>query len=366
MLRQLLLLSVLSIPLAHANVGDAHGVVLEAQHLFSEPDSVQISTCVDGSKEIPFKTVNSGRCDCSAGTDEPGTGAYLDTTQECCNRPEGCSEVCSAKCIRSEETRGKNQDAEQNIRKKGFEMRSKYIASARSLEDTLKRAVVRSQNAAAGKEQQASHLKHIITIMESTEKMLDLVLGIRGQSAEVSLDPIAKPAPSEDTALVRAREAFKKAQRDAITLKDFAGMYERMLDEQSNTTMYGRDGEWLEVRFSRLTKDIGDYTYQVTLFGKAARISNNGGEILSLGKFASWNPDTDVTEGSSKYYQKQMYTNGTQCWNGVHRSVQLKFECGLENAILSVEEPEECRYVFMCTSPAVCFQSEEDETDKGL
>ncbi|KAA1473358.1 hypothetical protein DENSPDRAFT_881980 [Dentipellis sp. KUC8613] len=366
MLRQLLLvISVLSIPLAHANVDNAHGVTPEVQRLFSEPDSVQTWTCLDGSKEIPLKAVNNGHCDCPDGTDEPATGACLDTTQECCDGSDGRSEVCSTKCIKSGETIGKNQEAETNIRKKGYEIRSKYIASAQEFKNVLKRMIADWRSMIAARDKEASRLKHIITIMESTEELLAAVLGERHYSFSMFYDSIAKP-PSEDAALGRAREALKEAEGYVNFTRESIGHQESLLDDLFNTTKYGKEGEWVDQRYSRLTKDIGDHTYEVFLFHEVTQMSNNGGEMLSLGKFSSWNPAPNVTEGSSEYYKEQLYTNGTQCWNGVHRSVQLKFECGLENAILSVEEPEECKYLFTGTSPAVCFALEEGETGKSL
>lgn len=53
-------------------------------------------------------------------------------------------------------------------------------------------------------------------------------------------------------------------------------------------------------------------------------------------------------------YSVHSHTHGTRCWNGPDRSVKVFFECGSENEILSVTEPEKCEYHFTAKSPAVC------------
>ena len=40
-------------------------------------------------------------------------------------------------------------------------------------------------------------------------------------------------------------------------------------------------------------------------------------------KFTSWNLSPDVTEGSPEYYSKQVYSQGTRCWNGPQRNVKV-------------------------------------------
>ncbi|CAG8826587.1 14368_t:CDS:2, partial [Dentiscutata erythropus] len=60
------------------------------------------------------------------------------------------------------------------------------------------------------------------------------------------------------------------------------------------------------------------------------------------------------SESDPGYYTQQIYANGLRCWNGPERSVKLNLECGIENEIISVVEPEKCEYHLKMKTPAVC------------
>ncbi|KAF9935479.1 hypothetical protein BGZ65_003363 [Modicella reniformis] len=85
-----------------------------------------------------------------------------------------------------------------------------------------------------------------------------------------------------------------------------------------------------------------EYTYSVCLFGEANQKSHS---TTYLGKFSSWDDDD---------YSVQIYSGGTQCWNGPQRSVRLEMSCGVENQLVSVTEPSKCEYLFKLQTPAVC------------
>eukprot|EP00965_Chrysotila_dentata_P209505 6185332-Pleurochrysis_carterae.AAC.1 len=50
--------------------------------------------------------------------------------------------------------------------------------------------------------------------------------------------------------------------------------------------------------------------------------------------------------------------SGTPCWNGPVRSLSVSLSCAADNEILSVDEPEVCKYQMVFATPAVC--TEED------
>ena len=49
-----------------------------------------------------------------------------------------------------------------------------------------------------------------------------------------------------------------------------------------------------------------------------------------------------------------IYEHGLKCWNGPERSARVVIECGIENQLVKVSEPEKCEYLIRMTSPVVC------------
>ncbi len=43
-----------------------------------------------------------------------------------------------------------------------------------------------------------------------------------------------------------------------------------------------------------------------------------------------------------------VFDDGERCWNGPARKCTVSLECGLENAILDVVEPNRCEYTMKC------------------
>jgi protein kinase C substrate 80K-H len=66
--------------------------------------------------------------------------------------------------------------------------------------------------------------------------------------------------------------------------------------------------------------------------------------------FSAWDK---LADGSNNYSQMQ-FSGGSTCWNGPSRSMKLLFECGDQDALLTVDEPEKCTYTARFSTPAVC------------
>ncbi|KIK65747.1 hypothetical protein GYMLUDRAFT_158799 [Collybiopsis luxurians FD-317 M1] len=170
-------------------------------------------------------------------------------------------------------------------------------------------------------------------------------------------------ASSTDTS--RSRQALTDAENHLNKLKKEKENAENDLKEIFNIHGYGYEGEWKKLDNTCLKKEIGDYTYELCLFGEAKQIPNKGGSTFSLGKFASWNPSPDVKPGEEEYYKKQIYNRGTRCWNGPERNVVLLLTCGTENDLTSVVELEKCEYQFSGTTPALCKPLERNGNGNG-
>ncbi|KAI5116540.1 hypothetical protein M0805_004323 [Coniferiporia weirii] len=169
--------------------------------------------------------------------------------------------------------------------------------------------------------------------------------------------------PSSDTS--KARTAFQSAEHDLTKTRKEKEESQRELARLFDPEWYGTEGEWKKLDGQCLSKDTGDYTYEVCLFGEARQKPNKGGQTFSLGKFKHWNDADGVEVGSPDYYKVQKYLKGARCWNGPERSVTLLLECGTENAILSVSEPEKCEYQLTGTSPALCRPLDADESARA-
>ncbi|KAL1924034.1 uncharacterized protein VTP21DRAFT_7069 [Calcarisporiella thermophila] len=115
---------------------------------------------------------------------------------------------------------------------------------------------------------------------------------------------------------------------------------------------YGPEEEWAKLNGECLSFDSGEYTYSVCLFGSATQKSNRDYASTHLGSFERWAGSGE--KGTLEYYSGQLYEHGTRCWNGPERSVKVSIECGKENKITSVTEPEKCEYFIKMMSPAAC------------
>ncbi|KDQ29552.1 hypothetical protein PLEOSDRAFT_1055546 [Pleurotus ostreatus PC15] len=169
---------------------------------------------------------------------------------------------------------------------------------------------------------------------------------------------IVKPSPDAAADSSKARQALTDAENKLNDLKRDQERAKEDMEDIFNPEGFGAEGEWKKLDGTCLEKDTGEYTYEVCLFGEAKQKPNHGGSTFSLGKFQSWNPNSDVPVGSPDFYSKQTYKHGTRCWNGPERNVILELSCGLENAIQSIIELEKCEYQFTVTTPALCLPLE--------
>lgn len=81
----------------------------------------------------------------------------------------------------------------------------------------------------------------------------------------------------------KARTAFQKAENALANILREKEDAERELTRLFDTQWFGPEGEWKKLDGTCLSKDTGDYTYEVCLFGEARQKPNKGGSTFSLG-----------------------------------------------------------------------------------
>lgn len=147
-------------------------------------------------------------------------------------------------------------------------------------------------------------------------------------------------APPKNEEAEKARTEFKAAD-DVVkdTERNIAS-----LDEKLNRDLGPQKEFWplLDKCFEYKTPQ---YTYEVCPYSKASQ--KEGGSSTNLGTFQGWG------EGKSMQFK-----NGLKCWGGPDREVDVSLECGMDEVVLKVDEPERCKYTMVMTTPAACSAEE--------
>ena len=91
-----------------------------------------------------------------------------------------------------------------------------------------------------------------------------------------------------------------------------------------------------------ITKQIQAYKYEVCPFKSAKQ------DFTKLGDWKGW---ADVAEGAPK---RMRFTGGQYCAGAGAREIEIDVSCGVEDALLELDEPETCKYHATMTSPAAC------------
>ncbi|RCK62573.1 Glucosidase 2 subunit beta [Candida viswanathii] len=99
---------------------------------------------------------------------------------------------------------------------------------------------------------------------------------------------------------------------------------------------FGPDDVLRAYELKTITKRLGGYNYLIHILGSVLQ--------------------DDVLIGNFKKYEdgKVYFDKGSKCWNGPHRSAVVEFECGDKLELVSVSEPEKCRYSFLVRGEAWC------------
>lgn len=274
---------------------------------FYELNSGQSFRCLDGSGSIPMEFVNDDYCDCTDGSDEPGTSAcpqgrffcsnlgYIqklipaawvnDGQCDCCDASDeyNSSTVCENTCGILGELYRQRQEEHQQIADRGSAIRSQYKEEARQRKE-------------------------------------------------------------QNTQLLEQYKRELSEKENAI----------KKLEEELNSD-FGPSNVFLPLKGKCFSYNDREYTYTLCPFERATQESTSGMQT-ELGRWAGW------AGPAENLYVKQRYEGGIQCWNGPTRSALVNIDCGVEDKITSVTEPSKCEYVYNFITPAACPDTDPPET----
>jgi len=149
-------------------------------------------------------------------------------------------------------------------------------------------------------------------------------------------DGIWEP-PNATAEAEEARSAHKSAKGKLDDMKERKDEAEKLAWRN-----YGRDKALSHLDGICLELSSPEYSYKVCPYGEAHQ-SN-----VRLGTFEALQDEEDT----------MLFTGGQPCGGGPRRQLTLVFECGESDELMSVEEPEMCKYHAVAQSPIGCFQSQ--------
>lgn len=172
---------------------------------------------------------------------------------------------------------------------------------------------------------------------------------------------------SESKAVVNARNAVKVAQDDLNSLQTQLQDHKEDLHKD-----YGVDGVFRVLKGQCVSKDSGEYNYDLCWLDTIRQKSKKGGGETGLGNFVRID-SVEVDEGVSADGKglgtgrrvTLRYENGQHCWNGPNRSTLVVLACAEKDEIWKVAEEEKCVYRMEVGTPAVCEVTAGNGGQKG-
>ncbi|QSZ35225.1 hypothetical protein DSL72_008094 [Monilinia vaccinii-corymbosi] len=161
---------------------------------------------------------------------------------------------------------------------------------------------------------------------------------------------------SESKALQNARNAHQTASDDVGAKKNT--LSDLKLDLEKD---YGVDDIFRALKGRCVSKDSGEYEYELCWLEKTMQKSKKGGGNTGMGNFVRFEKlevDEEVNaegKGLGKGIRTTLvYENGQHCWNGPNRATTVVLACAEKDEIWKVVEMEKCIYRMDVGTPAAC------------
>lgn len=171
---------------------------------------------------------------------------------------------------------------------------------------------------------------------------------------------------NESKELGDARSSLKAAE-------DVLSENQRKVDENRGDLdkQYGTDGVFRAMQGRCITKDSGEYTYEMCWMTHTKQKSKKGGSETLMGMFFGFDStsvDEDLpADGKGIGRGERMtlkYQNGQTCWNGPARSTVVVLACADKDELWKVVEEEKCVYRMEVGTPAACESAKSQENDR--
>ncbi|KAK3172083.1 hypothetical protein OEA41_004168 [Lepraria neglecta] len=171
-------------------------------------------------------------------------------------------------------------------------------------------------------------------------------------------------APSTEAGSSKEMEDARNALNAA---KDSLSNSQKQLGENNEDLGkdYGADDVFRALKGQCVSKDSGEYTYELCWLGETKQKSKKNSQQTTMGKFVSIDKvmvDDEVPPdgkglGSGERVALR-YENGQHCWNGPNRSTFVVLACAETDELWKVTEEEKCVYRMEVGTPAVCEMAE--------
>lgn len=166
----------------------------------------------------------------------------------------------------------------------------------------------------------------------------------------------ASPSTSESKAVTDAKKVVANAEKDLSNARNDHKSQQEDLNKD-----YGPDGIFRALKDQCISKDSGEYTYELCFLGSTKQKPKKGGGDVNMGNFNRFEMEyvDDEVPVDGKGLGRgdrvvMIYEGGQHCWNGPSRSTRVVLACAEEGEVWKVSESEKCVYRMEVGTPAVC------------
>jgi len=161
---------------------------------------------------------------------------------------------------------------------------------------------------------------------------------------------------TESKAVTDARTAFQTVNDEVNSKQASLGEIQSDLEKD-----YGPDDIFRALKGKCVTKDSGEYDYELCWLDNTKQKSKKGGGNTGMGTFTRFDKmevDEEVGADGKGLGKGErmvlMFENGQHCWNGPNRQTTVVLACAETDEIWKVVEMEKCMYRMDVGTPAVC------------